>query len=61
MVPTKASLGFEAMAFLLLCAAILPIAVGLEVLSLQQTHQPEKASVVVKCLDAGAYRLFCKW
>lgn len=36
-------MGFEAMAFLLLCAAILPIAVGLEVLSLQQTHQPEKA------------------
>jgi hypothetical protein len=60
MVPAKASLGFEAMAFLLLCAAILPIAVGLEVLSLQQTHQPEKASGVVKCLDAGAYRLFCK-
>lgn len=31
------------MAFLLLCAAMLPPAVGLEVFSLQQTHQPEKA------------------
>eukprot|EP00435_Cladocopium_sp_Y103_P066268 s286_g28.t1 len=43
MVPAKASLGPDAMAFLVLCAALLPAAAGLEVLSLQQTHQPEKA------------------
>ena len=52
MVPAKASLGPDAMAFILLCAAINPIAVGLEVLSLQQTHQPAKAAGLVHCLNA---------